>query len=185
MLRIARAILAALLASAPLAAFAADFWTEVARPGAVVLVRHANAPGFGDPAGFRLDDCRKQRNLDDEGRAQARRMGEAFRSRGIAVGAVLSSQWCRTRETARLAFGRQQDEPLFNSFFRQAPAAQQEQTDKARALVAAWKGPGVLAVVTHQVNITALIGGSAASSEAAVVRAGQDGKLEVLGTFTP
>ena len=81
-----------------------DGWSAM-RDGAIVLFRHANAPGGGDPPGFRLGDCTTQRNLDDAGRRQAQRIGEAFRARGIRVGAVLSSQWCRTRDTATLAFG--------------------------------------------------------------------------------
>jgi phosphohistidine phosphatase SixA len=182
---LARSCAAALLALAALPSFAADFWAEVSRPGAVVLIRHANAPGVGDPDGFRLDDCPTQRNLDDAGRAQARRLGEEFKRRAVQVASVLTSQWCRTRDTARLAFGEARDEPAFNSFFRKSPAQRDEQTAKARALVTAWKGPGTLVVVTHQVNITALTGVGAASSEAVVVRPGKDGKLEVLGTYTP
>ena len=72
----------------------------------VVLVRHAiTTPGVGDPPAFRLDDCATQRNLTDEGRGDARRLGEAFRARGIPVARVLSSPWCRCLETGRLAFG--------------------------------------------------------------------------------
>ena len=118
------------------AALAADAWTELARPGAIVLFRHATAPGVGDPAGFKLDDCATQRNLDDKGRSEARRLGEQFRSRKIQVGAVLTSQWCRTRDTARLAFGDQpRDEPAFNSFFSQSSGARETQTAQARAVL--------------------------------------------------
>ena len=86
--------------------------------GAIVLFRHANAPGGGDPPGLKIGDCSTQRNLDDSGRAQARRIGERFRDRRVRVGAVLTSQWCRTRETAELAFpGQARDDPNFNSFF--------------------------------------------------------------------
>ena len=85
---------------------------------AIVLFRHANAPGGGDPPGLRIGDCSTQRNLDDAGRALARRIGEQFRDRRVRVGAVLTSQWCRTRETAELAFpGQTRDDPTFNSFF--------------------------------------------------------------------
>ena len=168
------------------AARAADAWTELARPGAIVLFRHATAPGVGDPPGFKPDDCRTQRNLDDTGRAEARRLGEQFRQRGIRVGAVLTSQWCRTRDTARLAFGdAARDEPAFNSFFRQEQGARDAQTARARAVLAAWRGPGALVVVTHQVNIQALAGVGAASAEGVVVRPGADGRLQVLGTLNP
>lgn len=175
-----------LLAAASCAASAADAWAELARPGAIVLFRHATAPGVGDPDRFRLDDCSTQRNLSDEGRAEARRLGEQFRQRRIAVGAVVTSQWCRTRETARLMFGEQvKDEPTFNSFFRQSPAQRDAQTAQARALLARWKGPGALVVVTHQVNITALTGIGAMSAEGVVVRVGADGKVEVVGSLRP
>jgi phosphohistidine phosphatase SixA len=178
----------AVLGSALIAfpALAADAWAELARPGAIVLFRHASAPGVGDPPGFKLDDCATQRNLDDRGRAEARRLGELFRSRKIQVGAVLSSQWCRTRETARLAFGGQvRDEPAFNSFFSLSSESGEAQTAQARAVLARWRGPGALVVVTHQVNIQALAGAVAASAEGLVVRPAADGSLKVVATIEP
>ncbi|HSV34820.1 MAG TPA: histidine phosphatase family protein, partial [Ramlibacter sp.] len=150
------------------------------------LFRHATAPGVGDPAAFKADDCATQRNLDDQGRAQARRLGEQFRARKIQVGAVLTSQWCRTRETARLAFGSQvRDEPAFNSFFRQSPEARERQTAMARELLSRWRGPGVLVAVTHQVNIQALAGVGTASSEGVVVRPAANGGFQVVATIEP
>ena len=167
-------------------ALAADAWSELMRPGTVVLFRHATAPGLGDPPGFQLDACATQRNLDDKGRAEARKLGEQFRSRKIPVDAVLTSQWCRTRETARLAFGDVvKDEPAFNSSFRASAEISDAQTAQARALLARWLGPGALVVVTHQVNITALTGVNPASAEGVVVRPAADGSLQVLGTITP
>lgn len=152
--------------------------------GGIVLFRHADAPGTGDPANFKLDQCATQRNLSERGRAQARELGERFRARKIVVGAVLSSQWCRTRETAELAFpGMVRDAPRFNSFFGE-PAQSAAQTAAARANLAAWRGPGVLVVVTHQVNITALTGVYPASGEGVVLRRGEGG-LEVVGRLAP
>lgn len=165
---------------------AADAWAELTQPGAIVLFRHATAPGVGDPAGFRIDACATQRNLDDKGRAEARRLGEQFRNRKIAVGAVLTSQWCRTRETARLAFGEVvKDEPAFNSTFSASGAVSDAQTAQARALLSRWRGPGTLVVVTHQVNITALTGVYPASSQGVVLRPAADGSLKVVGTVSP
>jgi phosphohistidine phosphatase SixA len=184
MTRYALSLLAA-LCMVP-AARAADAWAELTKPGAIVLFRHATAPGVGDPAGFRAGDCSTQRNLNDAGRAEARRLGEQFRQRGIRVGAVLSSRWCRTRDTARLAFGDSvRDETAFDSFFRQEPSARDAQTARAKALLSAWQGPGALVVVTHQVNIQALAGVGAASAEGVVVRSGAGGRLQVLGTLNP
>ena len=170
-----------------LAAQAADdtaAWRALKKPGAIVLFRHASAPGVGDPAGHRLDDCSTQRNLDEEGRAQARRMGERFRTQGVKVEAVLSSQWCRTRETAQLAFpGLPKDAPAFNSFFgdRSNEAAQ---TAAARKQLSDWRGPGLLVVVTHQVNMTALTGMPASSGEGLVLHK-QGRELAVVATIAP
>ncbi|MHB8950585.1 MAG: histidine phosphatase family protein [Rhodoferax sp.] len=162
---------------------AKDVWSSVT-PGAVVLFRHALAPGGGDPAGFQLNDCATQRNLSVEGRAQARRIGEAFRRRGIAVGTVWTSQWCRTRETADLAFpGKRTDQVLFNSFFN-TPEREPAQTRAALDLLASWRGSGVVVVVTHQVNITALTGIVPNSGEGVVLAPWGPG-LKVLGRITP
>jgi len=80
-----------------------------------VLWRHALAPGVGDPERFDLNDCRTQRNLSEEGRAQAQRIGAFFRRQSVPVNGVWSSQWCRTRETADLAFpGKRVDQAAFN-----------------------------------------------------------------------
>ena len=152
--------------------------------GSIVLFRHAEAPGIGDPAGFRLGDCSTQRNLSEAGRDQARRIGERFRSHGVRVGAVLSSQWCRTRETAELAFpGLVRDDTGFNSTFGDRSSAA-GQTAAALATLKRWRGPGVLVVVTHQVNITALTGRATASGEGIVVRV-QGGGIEVLASLPP
>jgi phosphohistidine phosphatase SixA len=148
--------------------------------GGTALFRHALAPGTGDPPGFRLDDCATQRNLSEEGRRQATRIGDAFRSRGIGAGKVLSSQWCRARETARLAFGRVEDEPAINSFFAQRGQSA-AQTQAARSLMAAWNGSGALILVTHQVNVTALTGIYPQSGEAVVIRRGGSGPNDVAG----
>ena len=81
----------------------ATLWAALRAGGHVALVRHgATAGGAGDPPGFRLDDCATQRNLTDKGRAEARRLGDQFRSEDVAVGKLMSSQWCRCQETAAL-----------------------------------------------------------------------------------
>ena len=165
------------------AAMAEQGWASVT-DGTVVLFRHALAPGGGDPPGFKLNDCSTQRNLSPEGREQARRIGEEFKRRGIAVTAVWSSQWCRTRETADLAFpAKRIDQPAFNSFFsdRQAAAGQ---TREAQQRLSQWRGPGVLVVVTHQVNITALTDIVPASGEGVVVKPTATG-LQVVGRISP
>ena len=83
----------------------ADAEALLRKGGVVVVFRHALAPGTFDPPGLRLGDCSTQRNLSDEGRAQARRIGEWFRERQLQPAAVRSSPWCRCMDSATLAFG--------------------------------------------------------------------------------
>lgn len=141
--------------------------------GDVLLMRHALAPGGGDPPGLVLGDCSTQRKLSDEGRAQARAIGERLRALPVPVTALWASPWCRTQETARLAFPTLplQTQPAFGSFFaeREREAAQ---TRVARRLLDGWRGPGLLLVVTHQVNITALTEVFPASGEVVQWRRG-------------
>lgn len=148
--------------------------------GTIILLRHALAPGTGDPAGFRLGDCRTQRNLDDTGRAQARALGEQLRALKVPVRQVWHSEWCRTRETAELAFpGLAQPQSAFNSFFQERGEADRR-TAAALQRLRTWQGPGVLLVVTHMVNIQALTGQGMGSGEGLVVRM-EGGTLRVVG----
>ncbi|MFN3869671.1 MAG: histidine phosphatase family protein [Hyphomicrobiaceae bacterium] len=159
-------------------------WNALRSDGAIVLFRHATAPGIGDPAGMRIGDCATQRNLNEAGRAEARGIGQAFRDRSVSVGKVLTSQWCRCAETAELAFpGAVTPEPAFNSFFEDR-AQSGPQTEAARSILGQWRGPGALVVVTHQVNIDALTGAYTASGEGVVVRVA-DGAISVIGRIKP
>lgn len=143
-------------------------------------MRHALAPGTGDPPGFRLDDPATQRNLSDTGRAQATAAGDRLRATGARFDLVLSSQWRRCVETAELlALGPVREETALNSFFesrRDGPA-------RTAATMALLRGlpEGVRAMlVTHQVNITALTGVYPSSGEIVVLRlTARD--VEVLG----
>jgi broad specificity phosphatase PhoE len=161
-------------------------WRALREGGAVALLRHAQAPGTGDPPGFRLGDCSTQRNLSSEGREQARRIGEQFQANHIPIARVLSSAWCRCLETARLAFG-DRVEPLaaLNSFFS-TQDADEAQTRAVRALVEGWRAQsGVLVLVTHQVNITALTGLYPAEGEVLVLRPSATAGFDLAARFRP
>ncbi len=150
-------------------------------PGTVAIMRHALAPGTSDPAGFDLNTCDTQRNLDARGQAQARNIGAELRARGISFEVVFTSQWCRCRETAALLdVGPVQEEPALNSFF-QDRSTRDAQTEATRNMVQAAGAP--ILMVTHQVNITALTGVFPASGEIVVMRKSDKGPVEVLGTI--
>ena len=159
---------------------AANDWDALDQPGALAIMRHALAPGTGDPANFELGNCATQRNLSEDGRAQARRIGEAFRERGISFDRVLTSQWCRTTETAELlALGPVVGTPELNSFFRDS-STRDSQTRDLRELIT--KTDDRLMMVTHQVNISALTGQFTQSGEVLVIRPTETG-VEVLGSI--
>jgi len=173
-----RLLLAALLSACALFARADDAKTlaALASPGHVLFLRHANAPGFGDPPGFRIGDCATQRNLDDAGRAQARALGERLRKVGITKARVLSSEWCRCRETATLlGLGPVEAAPALNSFH--GKHEEREARMKAvRVLLAKLPRDGSpVVLVTHQVVITGLTGEGIGSGGGVVFRLAQDG----------
>lgn len=174
-----RNFLTALLLLLPGNALAND-WDVLNQPGAIALMRHALAPGFSDPANFQLRDCTTQRNLDARGQAQARAIGDALRERGIMFDQVLSSQWCRTLETARLLdLGAVQEVPSLNSFFEN----RKDSDPQTRAtLELLRKTKGRLMLVTHQVNITAMTGRGVASGEIVIIRLTDNG-TEVIGSI--
>ncbi len=168
--------------AAPVAAAAdsQEAWAALVNGGHVALIRHGNAPpGYGDPPGFKIDDCATQRNLDDRGRAQARALGEAFRQHGVRVDKILSSPWCRCLDTARLmALG-----PVDNTW---AVAASDKSPDRLAALkqmVSSWRGPGTLVVVTHALTVQALVGILPGQAETVVLRPklGNEPGGEVVG----
>jgi broad specificity phosphatase PhoE len=176
--------LVALLALPAPAPASEPLWKLLEGGGQVLLVRHAlTTPGVGDPAGMRLDDCRTQRNLSDEGRRHARQIGETFRARGIVVARVLTSPWCRCIETARLAFGGGEVwHPLSNLFGR--PENREAQVRDMRGLVAERPRGGNLVLVSHGSTISALTGVSPGSGEIVVVTPQGGDTFAVAGRLT-
>lgn len=152
------------------------------KSGIVVLMRHAEAPGTGDPSNFQLNDCSTQRNLSAAGRSHATKIGQEFRRRNIQVAKVLSSQWCRCLDTARL-LNLAPVEPfsLLNSFF-QNPRAEPRQTRALKNfLMNQQKTQGVTLLVTHQVNITALTDIFPQSGEMVVLQPSRSNPATVIG----
>ena len=183
---VATIIALVLSASTSAADDAATLWSALARGGHVAMMRHALAPGIGDPASFKLDDCSTQRNLNDEGRAQARRTGDAFRRNGVVVARLFSSEWCRCLETAALLkLAKVESFAGLNSFFERRNN-EGEQTRAARDLLSRLdpKGRSVV-LVTHQVNISALTGEYAQSGAIVVLKLGGPEGFEVVGTIPP
>jgi broad specificity phosphatase PhoE len=162
-------------------------WSALRQGDHAALIRHALAPGTGDPPGFRLEDCSTQRNLSEQGRAQARDIGARFRDHGIEQAEVLSSQWCRCLETARrLGLGAVTPFDGLNSFFRDRSHVP-ERTAAVRALLRQRLSDThavPLVLVTHQVNITALTDVFPAAGEMVVVRL-QGDRVTVLGRLAP
>ena len=178
-LLLAAALVAAFFLS-PLPTAADARFARLPEPGIVAILRHAFAPGAGDPATFALDDCTTQRNLDAQGREQARKIGAAIRAAGVTVDRVLTSQWCRCRDTARLLdLGPVEDLPALNSFFRNRDRAG-PQTATLRQFLLGLPPAETVVLVTHQVNITALTARIPASGEVFLLEIGRDGKISVV-----
>lgn len=181
---LAATLLAILLPATGHSARAADTLplTELAKPGRVLIIRHALAPGTGDTPVFRLDDCATQRNLNETGRAQAAELGKRLARAGVARAKVYSSQWCRCLETARLlSLGPVEELLALNSFFRR-PQEREGKLAALRAFLARLPadGPPVV-LVTHQVTIRALTGYGVVSGGGAILALDGTEKPRVLG----
>lgn len=146
-------------------------WQAVKAGETVVLMRHAIAPGIGDPQGFDIEECSTQRNLSEAGRKQASAIGDVLRASGIDQAQVLSSQWCRCLETAQLLdLGDPQPTSMLNSFFEDRLDGP-EQTRALKESLREWSNrrSGALVMVTHQVNITALTGQFVGSGDMLII----------------
>jgi len=157
---------------------------RIAKENHFALLRHALAPGTGDPQNFNIRDCATQRNLSEKGRNQARNIGRHFRAKGIDNAEVYSSQWCRCIETATLLdLGPVQELEILNSFFRRF-----ENREKQTAALKNWindkeiRTPLIL--VTHQVNITAFTDIFPGSGEMVIVRKDGHDEFTSLGSIT-
>ncbi len=146
----------------------------------VLLMRHALAPGVGDPAGYKLQDCKSQRNLDAKGREQAQKTGQWLKAQGVGSALVFSSAWCRCKETAeKLALGPIVLEASLNSFFddmRQGPQSNLN-LQKFMSSQLKTKGDKALILVTHHVNIAEFMGENVGSGDMVLAKVNAAGKL--------
>lgn len=176
-------VIAFLLSGAVCAADAMPL-AELAKPGRLLMLRHAHAPGTGDPPNFQLDDCATQRNLDTAGRAQAAQLGERLAQAGIAQARVYSSQWCRCLETARLLkLGAVEKLPALNSFYER-PQEREASVAALRGFLAALPvdGPPVV-LVTHQFTINAFTDAGTPSGGGSVFQLNGSGTPHWLGAI--
>ncbi|MEM7775160.1 MAG: histidine phosphatase family protein [Pseudomonadota bacterium] len=159
---------------------------DLVRTGqAFAIMRHALAPGTGDPANFDVNDCKTQRNLSATGRTQATAIGARLRSLGLEAADVMSSAWCRCQDTARLLkLGPVTVLPALNSFF-QDMANREPQTRTLRHWLTARTSRAPLVLVTHQVNVSALTGRFTTSGAIIVASLQPDGGVTVHGRLEP
>ena len=156
-------------------------WKIAQEGDKIILIRHSLAPGGGDPAGFKVDDCKTQRNLNRTGINQSKKIGKLFKKNKVPVDQVLSSQWCRCKDTAKYAFGNFKEFTALNSTF-QSPYDQNEakQLKDLYAFVKDWNSNGKnLVLVTHYSIITAVTNAVPSSGELVIT----DKNFEVLGTI--
>ena len=156
-------------------------WKPAQEGNKVLLIRHSLAPGGGDPTGFKIDDCKTQRNLNRKGINQSKKIGKLFKKNKVPIDQVLSSQWCRCKDTAKYAFGNFKEFTALNSTF-QSPYNKNEpkQLKELYNFVKKWEGKGGnLVLVTHYSIIIELTNAVPSSGEIVIT----DKNFEVLGTI--
>ena len=147
--------------------------------GKLIFIRHAYAPGSGDPNNFNLNDCSTQRNLSKGGRKQAKSIGEFFRENKIKIDKVLSSEWCRCKETAKIAFKDFSTNSFLNSFY--SSKYEKNKNKQVKALndyIKKFKSNKNLILVTHYVLISEVLNYGPSSGEIVV----SDRNFNIVGT---
>jgi phosphohistidine phosphatase SixA len=154
--------------------------SELKKGGKIIFIRHAYAPGGGDPNNFDLNDCDTQRNLNDDGRLQSKKIGDFFKNNKISIEKVYSSEWCRCKETASIAFRSFETKKFLNSFFSERFAKNREnQVENFNKFMNNWNGKGNLIFMTHYVVISEILNYAPASGEIIV----SDKQLKVIDTL--
>jgi phosphohistidine phosphatase SixA len=151
--------------------------------GYVLLVRHALAPGVGDPANFNVNDCSTQRNLSNEGRQDAADIGQWLQRREVKILRVESSRWCRAKETAQLLdIGKVRLNRNLDSLFQASDLINHPQTVNIKKRIVSHRNTsGLLIFVGHSVNIQAAVGVSLESGQGVLVKANTRGEIKVMG----
>ena len=153
---------------------------ELQKGGKLIFIRHAYAPGGGDPDNFDINDCTTQRNLSDSGRVQSQKIGNFFKKNKISIGKVYSSEWCRCKETALIAFNDFENKSFLNSFFSPKFAQNKEpQIKKLKKFIKNWDGKKNLVFVTHYVVISEILNYGSSSGEIVI----SDKNLKVIDTL--
>jgi len=134
--------------------------------GKIIFIRHAYAPGGGDPDGFDISNCASQRNLSKEGITQSKNIGKFFSENNIQIDKVLSSEWCRCKQTAKYAFNNYETKSFLNSFFSQKFAHNKDkQVKELKDYIINWEGKKNLILITHYVVISEILNVSTSSGE--------------------
>ena len=153
---------------------------ELQKGGKLIFIRHAYAPGGGDPDNFDINDCNTQRNLSDRGRIQSQKIGNFFEKNKISIGKVYSSEWCRCKETASIAFKKYETKKFLNSFFSSKFAKnKKKQIIDFDKFIINWDKDQNLIFVTHYVVISEILNYAPSSGEIVI----SDKSLKVLDTL--
>ena len=159
-----------------------DIITSLQEGKKLVFIRHALAPGGGDPKGFKINDCKTQRNLNRSGVNQSKKIGKLFKKNKVPIDQVLSSQWCRCKDTAKYAFGEYKEFTALNSTFQSSfNKNEASQLKEIYNFVGKWNGNGKnLVLITHYSIITAVTNAVPSSGEIVIT----DKNFNVIGTIT-
>jgi phosphohistidine phosphatase SixA len=153
---------------------------ELKQGGKLIFIRHAYAPGGGDPINFDINECNTQRNLNNSGRNQADKIGSLFKDNNISTDKVYSSEWCRCKETALIAFNQFETKNFLNSFFSSRFAQNKNSQIKSfKKFIKSWDGKKNLIFVTHYVFISEILDYAPSSGEIII----SDKDLKVIDTI--
>ena len=155
-------------------------WKPAQEGDKIIMIRHALAPGRGDPKGFKIDDCTTQRNLDEVGINQSKNIGKLFKEKQIKIDQVLSSQWCRCKDTAKYAFKNFETFDALNSFYDEKFAENEtKQIKNLKNYIKNWNSDKNLVLITHFVVISSILNTGSSSGEIII----SDKNFNIIGSI--